>query len=83
MSGPVWKLLKVPGTCSACGESAPELLSVGTLVDFEFRPDSSFCAACYERYKGHRDELDQKAVAEMRAPAALSRPDSISDIDEA
>ena len=81
MSGPVWKLLKVPGTCGACGETAGELLAVGTVVDFEFRPDSAFCPACYERYAGRRDELDQRAVAEQRAPRAVSRPSAVPDLD--
>ncbi len=81
MSGPVWKVLKVPGTCSSCGETSPELFAVGTLVDFEFRPDSAFCPACYERYAGHRGELDQRAVADQRAPRAISRPTAVSDIE--
>ncbi len=81
MSGPVWKLLKVSGTCDACGEASPELLAVGTVVDFEFRPDFRFCPSCYERYKGRRDELDPRAVAEQKAPPAISRPDAVSDLD--
>lgn len=74
MSGPVWKILRLEGTCDSCGEKAPELLAVGTVVDFAFRPDSRFCHVCYERYKGHRDELDPRAVAEQKIPPFLSRP---------
>ncbi len=74
MSGPVWKLLRLPGTCDACGEKADELLAVGIVVDFAFRPDSRFCRSCYERYKGHHDAPAQKAVAEQKVPPVLSRP---------
>lgn len=74
MSGPVWKLLRLPGTCDACGENADELMAVGTVVDFAFRPDSRFCRSCYERYKGRHDDLDQKAVAEQKYPPVVSRP---------
>ena len=80
MSGPVWKLLKTLGTCDSCGENAPELLAVGTVVDFAFRPDSRFCRTCYDRYAGRHDELHQKAVDEQRAPALVSRPDSLEDV---
>ena len=82
MSGPVWKLLKLAGPCDACGETAEELLSVGTVVDFEFRPEYRYCRGCYERYKGHRDELHPKAVAEQRAPGVISRPTTVSDLPE-
>ena len=74
MSGPVWKVVRISGPCDSCGETVPERFGVGTVVDFEFRPDSMFCAVCYERYKGHRDELDPKAVAEQRVPPLVSRP---------
>ena len=74
MSGPVWKVLRHEGTCDSCGETVPELLAVGTVVDFSFRPDSRFCHICYERYKGRHDELDQNAVAEQKAPLFVSRP---------
>jgi hypothetical protein len=80
MSGPVWKLLRTPGVCDSCGESASELLAVGTLVDYAFRPDYRFCRPCYDRYDGRHDELHPKAVAEQRAPALISRPDSVEDV---
>lgn len=80
MSGPVWKLLKLTGPCDSCGEKVDELLAVGTVVDFEFRPDSRFCRVCYERYKGHRDELDPEAVADQQKPRLISRPNSDSDL---
>ena len=80
MSGPVWKLLKVTGTCDSCGESFPELLSVGTVVDYAFRPDNRFCRTCYDRYAGRHDELDQKAVAEQQRPPLISRPDAREDV---
>ncbi len=80
MSGPVWKLLKKSGTCDSCGESAAELLAVGTVVDYAFRPDYRFCRTCYDRYAGRRDELDPKAVAEQRVPPLLSRPDAREDV---
>ncbi len=60
----------MPGTCDSCGENATELLSVGTVVDYAFRPDYRFCRSCYDRYEGRHDELHPKAVAEQRAPAA-------------
>lgn len=82
MSGPVWKLLRLEGTCDACGEASAELLAVGTVVDFEFRPETRYCRACYERYKGHRDELHPRAVAEQRAPSLLSRPNAVPDLPE-
>lgn len=74
MSGPVWKILRHPGTCDVCGEEAPQLLAVGTVADFAFRPDSRFCPSCYERYHERHDELDPKAVAEQRVPPLVSRP---------
>jgi hypothetical protein len=74
MSGPVWKVLRYAGACDSCGEKFDQLFAVGTVVDFEFRPDFSFCAACYERYKGRHDELDPKAVAEQQVPPVVSRP---------
>lgn len=79
MSGPVWKVLRLSGTCDACGETADRLLSTGTVVDFEFRPDFRFCPVCYERYKGRRDELNPRAVAEQKAPPFISRPNAVSD----
>lgn len=81
MSGPVWKLLRAPGTCDSCGEEQGELLAVGTVVDFTFRPDSRFCRTCYDRYRGRHDELDQPAVAEQRAPSVISRPSGVSDLE--
>ena len=74
MSGPVWKKLRRPGACDSCGEKVDELLAVGTVVDFAFRPDFAFCPVCYERYKGRHDELDPKAVAEQKVPPLVSRP---------
>lgn len=74
MSGPVWKILRTPGTCDSCGEDAAELLAVGTVVDFSFHADSRFCRVCYERYRGRHDELDPKAVSEQQAPPLVSRP---------
>jgi len=82
MSGPVWKLLKMPGTCDSCGESASELLSVGTVVDYAFRPEYRFCRSCYDRYGGRHDELHQKAVDEQQLPPVVSRPDSVEDVPE-
>ncbi len=81
MSGPVWKLLHSHGTCDACGETVDELLAVGTVVDFVFRPDARYCRECYDRYSGRYDELDPRAVAEQRTPPRLSRPDAVSDVD--
>ena len=80
MSGPVWKRLRLTGTCDSCGTSVPELLAVGTVVDFSFRTDSKFCPVCYERYRGRHDELDPQAVAEQKAPPLISRPISESDV---
>ena len=80
MSGPVWKRLKTEGPCDACGTAVPELLAVGTVVDFSFRPDSRFCSSCYERYKGRHDELDPRAVADQKRPPLISRPISESDV---
>lgn len=82
MSGPVWKLVRVAGACSSCGETVPELLAVGTVADFEFRPDFRYCRACYERYRDHRDELDQPAVLEQQRPTAVSRPVAVGDTGE-
>lgn len=82
MSGPVWKLLHLPGTCDSCGDAADELLAVGIVVDFAFRPDFRYCRPCYDRYGGRHDELHPQAVAEQRAPKLLSRPSSESDIPE-
>ena len=81
MSGPVWKRLKLTGPCDSCGETVDELLAVGTVVDFEFRPDSRFCHVCYDRYQGHRDELDPSAVADQQKPRLISRPNTDSDLD--
>jgi len=66
--------MRLEGVCDSCGEKVPELLAVGTVVDFAFRPDSSFCRVCYERYKGRRDELDQRANDEEQLPPLVSRP---------
>lgn len=74
MSGPVWKLLRLPAACDSCGDTFPELLAVGTLVDYSFRPDSRYCRTCYERYRGHHDELDPKAVSDQKTPPLVSRP---------
>ena len=81
MSGPVWKRLKLTGPCDSCGETVDELLAVGTVVDFEFRPDSRFCHDCSDRYQGHRDELDPSAVADQQKPRLISRPNTDSDLD--
>lgn len=82
MSGPVWKRLRLEGTCDACGETVKELLAVGTVVDFTFRPDFRYCPACYERYRGRHDELHPQAVAEQQNPPLLSRPSDIPDLPE-
>lgn len=82
MSGPVWKRLRLEGTCDSCGETLAELLAVGTVVDFTFRPDFRYCPACYERYRGRHDELHPKAVAEAQDPPLISRPTSDSDLPE-
>jgi hypothetical protein len=82
MSGPVWKRLRLKGTCDSCGESAEELFAVGTVVDFAFTPDSRYCATCYARYAGRYDELDPKAVDEQQAPPAISRPISTGDMPD-
>ncbi len=74
MSGPVWKILRTPGTCDVCGEDVPELYAVGTVVDYAFTPDSRFCRVCYDRYRERHDELDPRAVAEQRTPPFVSRP---------
>ena len=80
MSGPVWKVIRAPGTCDACGEAASERLAVGTVVDFAFLPDSAYCRTCYDRYQGRHDELNPRAVAEQRTPSLLSRPSGESDV---
>jgi len=82
MSGPVWKRLRLEGTCDACGAASRELLAVGTVVDFCFRPDFRFCPACYERYRGRHDELHPQAVAEQQDPPVISRPSGDSDLPE-
>lgn len=82
MSGPVWKRLRAKGTCDSCGETSDTLLAVGTVADFAFRPDSKFCPACYERYRGRHDELDPKAVAEQKLPPVISRPISEGDLPQ-
>lgn len=74
MSGPVWKILRSPGTCDVCGEEAQELLAVGTVSDFEFRPRQRYCKVCYDRYRERHAELDPKSVAEQRVPPLISRP---------
>ena len=66
--------MRTPGTCDVCGEEVVQHFAVGTVVDFSFTPDSRFCPACYERYRGRHDELDPKAVAEQQAPPLVSRP---------
>jgi hypothetical protein len=66
--------MRVNGSCDSCGEPAAELLAVGTVVDFEFRPDARFCRVCYDRYSGQHHSLDLKAVAEQKAPSSVSRP---------
>ena len=82
MSGPVWKRLRLEGACDSCGEKTSELLAVGTVVDFSFRPDFRYCAACYARYGGRHDELHPRAVAEQRNPPVISRPSGDSDLTE-
>ena len=82
MSGPVWKRLRLEGTCDACGAASKELFAVGTVVDFSFRPDFRYCPACYERYRGRHDELHPQAVAEQQTPPVISRPSGDSDLPE-
>lgn len=82
MSGPVWKRLRLRGTCDACGETCDELFASGTVVDFKFTPDSRYCASCYARYTGRYDELNPKAVAEQQNPPALSRPIAKGDMPD-
>jgi hypothetical protein len=82
MSGPVWKRLRLEGTCDSCGERVRELLAVGIVVDFSFHPDFRYCPACYGKYAGRHDELDPRAVAEQQAPSLISRPDAVSDLPE-
>jgi hypothetical protein len=82
MSGPVWKRLRLEGTCDSCGEKTNELLAVGIVVDFTFRPDFRYCAACYGKYRGRRDQLHPEAVAELQSPSLISRPDAVSDLPE-
>ena len=74
--------LRLEGTCDSCGDHASELLAVGTVVDFAFRPKFRYCAACYEKYGGRHDELDPEAVAEQQEPSLISRPDAVSDLPE-
>jgi hypothetical protein len=73
--------MRMSGTCDCCGETSSELLAVGTVSDFVFRPDFSYCRVCYDRYQGRHDDLNQQAVADQQAPRLISRPDSISDIE--
>ena len=82
MSGPVWKRLRLKGTCDACGETCDELFASGTVVDFAFTPDSRYCASCYTRYAGRYDELNPKAVDEQQNPPALSRPIAKGDLPD-
>ena len=82
MSGPIWKRLRLEGTCDSCGEKASELLAVGILVDFAFRPNFRFCATCYEKYHGRRDELDPAAAAEQQRPRLISIPVTKSDLPD-
>ncbi len=82
MSGPVWKRLRLEGTCDSCGVKASELLAVGIVVDFAFRPDFRYCPACYEKYKGRHDELHPQAVADQQTPGLISRPDAVSDLPD-
>ncbi|MCG3193586.1 MAG: hypothetical protein DIJKHBIC_02840 [Thermoanaerobaculia bacterium] len=73
--------MRMSGPCDCCGETADELLAVGTVADFVFRPDFAYCRVCYDRYNGRHDELHPEAVAEQRAPRLISRPDDVSDIE--
>jgi hypothetical protein len=82
MSGPVWKLLRLEGPCDSCGETASERFAVGILVDFAFRPDFTFCPACYRRYRGRYEELDPQAVADAKAPPLISLPITESDLPD-
>ena len=82
MSGPIWKRLRLEGTCDSCGEKASELLAVGILVDFAFRPNFRFCATCYEKYHGRHDELDPEAAAEQQRPRLISIPVTKSDLPD-
>jgi hypothetical protein len=82
MSGPVWKRLRLEGTCDSCGEKSNELLAVGIVVDFAFRTDFAFCPVCYEKYHGRYDELDPKAVADAKAPPLISIPITESDLPD-
>jgi hypothetical protein len=82
MSGPVWKRLRLKGTCDACGETCDELLASGTVSDFAFTPDSRYCLSCYTRYAGRYDELNPRAVDEQQAPPVISRPISKGDMPD-
>jgi hypothetical protein len=81
MSGPVWKRLHQKGACDSCGETFDERYAVGTVFDFTFRPDSTYCPTCYARYKGRADELNPDAVSHIQEPRTLSRPNSVSDVE--
>ncbi len=73
--------MRTSGICDCCGEPANQLLAVGTVSDFVFRPDFNYCETCYDRYKGRHDELHPQAVQEQRVPPQISRPSSESDIE--
>ena len=82
MSGPVWKRLRLEGTCDACGETVDELLASGTVSDFKFTPDARYCLSCYTRYAGRYDELNPGAVDEQQVPPVISRPISTGDLPD-
>ncbi len=77
MSGPVWKRLKMKGTCQVTGEESDELFAVGTVSDFVFFPTLVMGREAYERYKGHYDHLDLKALTEQKVPSVISRPEQV------
>ena len=64
------KLMKATGTCDSCGEGVSELLSVGTVVDFAFRPEDGkrqghqvVAPQLRPAFFAYRGEFGQKPVA--------------------
>ena len=82
MSGPVWKRLRLKGTCDACGETCDELLASGTVSDFAFTPDSRYCLSCYDALRGPVRRAEPRAVDEQQAPPVISRPISTGDMPD-
>jgi hypothetical protein len=56
--GPVWRLIRgEKDSCHRCGKEIVDYPAMGTVVDFQFRPQEKYCWDCYRYIQPFVDEI--------------------------